>query len=642
MITSSGESEKEVFMNFSFFAKSAERQTAKKPRYHTGQNCLFMLRLGKKECPSIFFTAAALIVLNTGLRLLELFTAPALLNAVQTSETITQMLGTVLLFSSGTIAVSALIRYLNIGLDPKAIQVRTGFKRLLDLKQAQTSFCNMQNPDFFSAAKLAGDAVCDNQSAGEAIWSTLIQLFTSLFCFLAYLMILTGIRPVLLLLTAAASAVSYLIGNYMSDWKTRHRDEQNEASKILHYLNKQLRDPKAAKDIRIFGLQPWLNDLYRQAFGRLMNFRFRVEQHEFCGSLADVLLVLLRSGAAYGYLIYEAASGHMDAPEFLLCFTAVSGFGSWIANILSQCSALHRQSADLSAAREFLEFPEPFLFENGKPLSVRPDDPVEIILKDVSFRYPNAAKDTLSHINLTLHPGEKLAVVGLNGAGKSTLIKLICGFLDPTEGTVLLNGQDIRQYNRRDYYKCFSAVFQEFSLLAATVAENVAQSLAPDRALVSQCLKKADLEEKIQSLPQGMDTHLERSVYLDAAELSGGQLQKLMLARALYKNSPVLLLDEPTAALDPIAESNIYQMYQQLTAGRSSVYISHRLASTRFCDRILLLENHRIAEEGTHEELLQLGERYAELFDVQKKYYQESGSSSGNDVSKKEAQPYEA
>ena len=285
---------------------------------------------------------------------------------------------------------------------------------------------------------------------------------------------------------------------------------------------------------------------------------------------------------------------------------------------------MHRQSVDISIIREVLEYPEPFHIKDGEPLRAEPDRPYEIRLEHVSFRYPEAEKDTLTDIDLTLHPGEKLAIVGLNGAGKTTLVKLLCGLLDPTEGRVLLDGRDIREYNRRDYYKLFSAVFQDFSLLAATIAANVAQSEEDiDIDRVKECVAKASLTEKIESLTDGYETKLNREIHLDAVMLSGGETQRLMLARALYKNGPVVVLDEPTAALDPIAESDLYQKYSEMTKHRSSVYISHRLASTRFCDRIILISDGRIAEEGTHETLLQKGAAYAELFEVQSKYYRE-------------------
>lgn len=258
--------------------------------------------------------------------------------------------------------------------------------------------------------------------------------------------------------------------------------------------------------------------------------------------------------------------------------------------------------------------------------------PCEIKLENVRYRYPGAEKDTIKGLDLTIHAGEKLAIVGLNGAGKTTLVKLICGFLDPTEGRVLFNGKDVRTLNRRDYYALFSAVFQRFSLLESSIIENIAQRIdGIDERRAWDCAEKAGLTEKIRSLPKGMYTHFGRSVYEDGAELSGGETQRLMLARALYKDGPIIALDEPTAALDPIAENDIYQKYSSMTQGRTSLFISHRLASTRFCDRIIMLKDGCISEAGTHDELMRRGGEYAKLFAVQSKYYREGGREDGSE-----------
>ena len=235
-------------------------------------------------------------------------------------------------------------------------------------------------------------------------------------------------------------------------------------------------------------------------------------------------------------------------------------------------------------------------------------------------------------MDLTIRPGEKLAIVGLNGAGKTTLVKLLSGLLDPTEGRVLLSGEDIRQYNRRDYYAMFTAVFQQFSDLSASVAANIAQSETDiDYEKVLACAERAGFAEMLDKLPKGLDTNLGKQMNDDGIELSGGQWQRMMLARALYKNAPILLLDEPTAALDPIAENDMYLRYNEITDGRTAIYISHRLASTRFCDRVLFLKDGVIAEEGTHEELIALGGGYAELFEVQSRYYREGGENHGEE-----------
>lgn len=240
----------------------------------------------------------------------------------------------------------------------------------------------------------------------------------------------------------------------------------------------------------------------------------------------------------------------------------------------------------------------------------------------MSFRYPGAEKDTLSHIDLTVRPGEKLAIVGLNGAGKTTLMKLCCGLLDPTGGQVLLNGEDIRDFNRRDYYRLFSTVFQDFSVFDTTFADNVTQvPESPDTAGMEDAVKRAGLWEKYQSLPQGGATHIGQGIYEDGLLLSGGELQRLMLARALYKDAPFVVLDEPTAALDPVAEMEIYENFDKIVGDKTAVYISHRLSSCRFCDDIAVFDHGHIVQQGSHDALVEAPGKYQELWHAQAQYY---------------------
>ncbi len=606
-----------------------------KPKYNLWQNTGFMLRTSRKYAKSVFPLCIVLALLSAGKSVAELLIAPAILNKIELSASLGSVVFTIAAFALVLMLLSGLRSYVDTNALFGRIAVRSqGIYLSISRKYAETSYPNLLNTDFLALGKKASAACDANSEASEAIWTTLTDLMTSCIGFIVYLALLTNLNLWLAALVAATTAVSYFASKRINEWGYLHRSEELELTKRIEYANKTATSREFAKDIRMFGLRGWLEDLWGSTMRLYSAFCAKRERKYIWANIIDIVLTFLRNGIAYAFLIGITVKNGLPASQFLLYFAALSGFAQWVVEILDKLSVMQKQSLDISTIREFLDWDEPFDLNGGERIAFEPNKQYEIRLDDVSFRYPKADKDTLSHINLTVHPGEKLAIVGLNGAGKTTLVKLVCGFLDPTEGRILLNGEDIRKFNRNDYYALFSAVFQEFSVLDVTVKENVAQCVdGIDETRVWQCIDKAGLTEKIQSLPKGIETHLGRRVFKDGVEFSGGQTQRLMLARALYKNAPILVLDEPTAALDPIAENDIYQKYNDMTHGRTSFFISHRLASTRFCDRIIFVDGGKIAEEGTHDELLKNGGGYAYLFEVQSKYYRsdnQDGTSDGS------------
>ena len=595
-----------------------------KAKYNFVKNSVWMIRLAwhhQKSVLGLVFVTAFLGVLTN---LLGLFIAPTILGAIQVNVDAGRLFALIILFTTGLIVSHALSQYVSANTIFGQFAVRLKINAAIQHKAMTTSYPNTESQVFQKKKQASHYTVSGNYRAGEAVWNTLTDLLQNISGFIIYLLLLAKLNPYIVLLVLITSVVSFFVSNKLNIWSHRQRDEGDGYERQLSYIRDTARNHALAKDIRLFGMTQWINDIYNSSLRLYQAFIVRRERVLIWSGVVDIVLTFMRNGVAYFVLIGLVLKNEISVAQFLLFFTAVGGFAMWVSGILSGFTQLYMQSLELSIIREFLEFPESFKFEEGEPIKPDIRKPYTIELTNVSYRYSGAEKDTLTNINLKIEAGEKLAVVGLNGAGKTTLVKLICGFLDPTHGEILLNGENIKKYSRRDIYRHFSAVFQDYSMLEATIAENIAQAFYEiDMEKVTACAERAGIAKKINNLPDKYESQLGRYIYPDGSELSGGEQQRLILARALYKDAPIIVLDEPTAALDPIAESEMYEKYNDLTGGRTAVYISHRLASTRFCDRIILIDDNKIAEVGTHEELVKAGEKYAELFEIQSKYYQE-------------------
>lgn len=596
-----------------------------KPKYNMWQNTCYMLKVAADYKPSVLFTCLLLAALYIADNLIGLFISPTILGKIENAALLHNLILTILIFILAQMTINSLKVYVESFSGYSYIMIRAQYLMGKWLnKHLTTSYCNLENQQVQKLIEKSKNALHNNMSATEVIWNTFIQIVKNIGGFIIYLIMLTYIDPVIALICITTSLISYFATNYINSWRWRHREEEAQYSHPISYINQKSQDYTLAKDIRIFQMRPWIDEIYKKFLTLYQSLIHREKKITVWANILNAFLALIRNGIAYAYLLNLVFTDGLSASQFLLYFSAVGGFNNWISGILENFNTLHNQSLDISVMREFLEYPEPFKFEDGKPLHEKDLDKYEIEFKNVSFQYPNADNYTLKNINLKIKNGEKLAIVGLNGAGKTTLTRLVLGLYDPTDGEILLNGKDIRQYNRQDYYKLFSAVGQQFSQLESSIAINIAQTEDNiEIKRIKKCVHLAGLTQKIEKLPNKYDTNIGKKVYEDGIELSGGETQRFMLARALYKNAPMMILDEPTAALDPISENDIYNKYNELTKGKTSIYISHRLASTRFCDRIIFLKDGEIAEEGTHSELLKNSGGYADLFHIQSKYYKE-------------------
>ncbi len=445
----------------------------------------------------------------------------------------------------------------------------------------------------------------------------------SVLCYVLFGTVVSFVSPLLLLFLSLAPAVNWFCVKAYQKWEYSHREKWMEIGRKLGYVQGKTADFAVAKDIRIYGMAGWMEQTYRMLSREYMVWDKRRIGREYLSHLADLAVILLRDGAAYAVLLSMTWRGEITVDEFVLYFAAISSFATWIGNIINGWNQMRHTSLRLCDLREYLEYPD----VDGTGEAILPDyskGAPEIVFDHVSFRYDGEEEDTLHDICLTIHGGERLALVGLNGAGKTTLVKLLCGLYRPTAGEIRINGIPVSHFCKKDYYELISPVFQQvkaaFFSLAETVSGKGEEQTDLNRA--KECLRRAGLSKKLDSLPDGIHTKLDKQVNENGIELSGGELQKLMLARALYKDAPILVLDEPTAALDPVAESAVYEEYKNMTEGKSALFISHRLASTRFCDRVLYLGGGRILEEGTHDSLVLSGGEYAKLYEMQSCWYQ--------------------
>lgn len=478
-----------------------------------------------------------------------------------------------------------------------------------------------------------------------------VSFLENVLCYLLFGSVITVVSPWLVPILTVAPIVNWFSVRLYRKWEYSRRDYASDLDRRLVYATGKPADFTAAKDIRIYGLATWFSDIYNELSKKRARLTVECANRSFLSRIADLAVILLRDGAAYLLLIGMVERGELTAADCVLYFAAISSFATFLGGIISSFNGMHAMSLQISDFREFTEKTPQAASDNKPSCDARGDrtqarwvcsEPIaphrshasEIVFDRVSYRYKGAERDVLSDISFTLHAGESLALVGLNGAGKTTLVKLLCGLYRPTSGEIRLNGIPLDRFAPRELYTLFAPVFQDVRTAFFTVAETVsgkADSLLTEEECnrIRDCLLRAGLDEKISRLPEGIHTHTDKQLYAGGTDLSGGEKQKLMLARALYKDAPMLILDEPTAALDPLAESRIYEEYKQMADGKTTLFISHRLASTRFCDRIFYLKDGRIAEEGTHASLLAGDTEYARLYDMQSCWYREEESQNG-------------
>lgn len=441
-----------------------------------------------------------------------------------------------------------------------------------------------------------------------------------------YTYIIMSLHPIMILFILTVIAANSLIARRSAKLGYEYTTAMTRLSRRFNYIFRTMVDFKVGKDVRINGADSWLKSKFEKESEEYIRDH-RAQQRKLLGinTLSDII-GLIQTVVMYGYCGYLAISGGITVGSFTVFLGALTAFTGTFNEFVKRFPALGLLSKYIDDYREFLRCAE----HEGKELetsdiSALPEH-CDIEFVNVSFKYPDTDRYVLKNINIKIKAGERLSIVGYNGAGKSTFIKLLCRFYKPTEGKILLGGVDISTYPLPEYRRRLAVVFQDYQLFYMSVRYNIVLNLEEDPERVRKALAESGILEKIEGLENGIDTSYGRILYYHSRDFSGGETQKIACARAYYRDSPIVILDEPTSALDPVAETQLYGRFNEIIGDKTAVYISHRLASVKFCDSIAVFADGELVERGTHAELMKKNGIYADMFTKQAHYYIENGT----------------
>ena len=601
----------------------------KRRNYHLYENIIYLARESWDYDRRILIFSLISIVTGIFLPLFQIYLPKAAVDLfVQRADLplIAKTLGVVV---GGFLILQAVNGYVSTARYFMYNDMRNVFLQKIFLTSIDCEYSEAENGESLEMYQRAVN-VTDRGDMGATsqFYQIVPALITSVCCFFLYTGILSSLHIGVVFLLLFSSVVTYWFQKKETAVYERTKDLFAKIQKKLNYCINC--GSWAGKDIRVYHMQEWLKELMAKWQGEGNNIRGERARQEFYTHIMNCVLGFLRDSLAYVYLIAKTLQGEIGAGDFMLYFGTIVGFSDWIQQMVRQVSGLRTANVGINDLREYLEVP-PEDMQSGEAEMPDCSEGVEIVFDHVTFSYPESTVPTIRDLSFTIRKGEHIALVGLNGAGKTTLIKLMIGFYRPSSGQIRINGVDMNRLGRRDVYALYTAVFQDILILPFMLYENIA--LKPkrqiDRERVKEVLKKAGLWEEMEQRNITLDSYMLRQLTDEGVLLSGGQQQKLLLARALYKEAPVLLLDEPTAALDPLAEKEIYEKYEEFCGGSTAVFISHRLASTQFSNRIFFLKDGAVAEEGTHGELMERGGEYAKLYEVQSHYYNDETEEGG-------------
>lgn len=474
----------------------------------------------------------------------------------------------------------------------------------------------------------AGTRALDGDGQGfEHTYASFLNIVEYAVSIILFYIIISVYEPWVAFICLVSTILTSLFNKSAANYIHKKEDEEAHASRQANYFNEVCSDFDYGKDIRVFDLKDSIMKKYQAKSLSYVKVWKDIRNRQFGLACLETLVLLCQDALSYFLIIKSYFDGNIDIGIASLYLTAMVSFTTVLRSLIGDIGKI---LIDLRWTSTYFQTMDSIAVYNcpGTIPPFKKDEPVEIEFRHVFFKYPHTSKNILNDLNLTIHKGEKIAIVGTNGAGKSTIVKLISGLFYPDQGEILINGIPTTSFSQPAYFDMFSTVFQDFNVYSGTIFENICGDdpsiEAKNRAM--QCLATIGLKDKIESLPQKYDTVLSKVIDEKGVDLSGGQKQKIAIARALYKNGNVIILDEPTSALDALAEADIYQSFDKLIKDKTAIYISHRLSSTKFCSHIAFFDDKGLREYGTHDELMAEKGEYYKMFTIQGQYYQEGES----------------
>ena len=574
------------------------------------------LKWDKKSLKFFFLWVPALVLQP----LVTAYIPKAMIDAIDNGVTVGDM--TVI------VALLSLLLTLTIWLDPFMKELVRGGARIVRMRYAVAAFRKTLTTDYVNIESFEGR---EKQKRAEAFYNARFssgadfveQCAHFLVCVIGVIassVLLYKVNYFMILLILLTCVCEFFLLKILKTKQSETTDNYSKLSGKFEYFYKLSKNAEASKDIKLYGFSDYLVKTAADFIYQIEHINAKYTKQSAAISGVRALLNLVRELVAYAYLTYLVLKNRLSVSDFIFCFGIITGFSNWIMNLVFSFMEISRCCTGCALYREFVEES----VSEGKP-EVDFGEVRSIEFSNVFFTYPASDTETIRNMSFKVNKGENIAIVGENGAGKTTAIKLLCGLYYPSEGDILINGRSSREFSSDSYFDLFSAVFQDYCFMPMTIAENITAEQSYDKERLLAAFDKAGITDKINSLSEKENTLMVKDVYKNAADFSGGEKQKLLLAKAVYKNAPVLILDEPTAALDPISENELYLKYNELTEDKISFFISHRLSSTRFCDRILFIKDGAVAESGTHEELMAKKGAYYRMYQTQSMYYREMG-----------------